>query len=117
MTDDLEECALEAALKAIHEDMGSRHVGRPNLEAALAAYKAVKQQASDVQTHAVGCWAWGHRHYECAVGRIEALEADNARMSRIEDAVRSVPSYAWHRSTFDELLAVLENSPRPDTAP
>lgn len=26
-------------------------------------------------THAPGCWDWGQRHYECAVGQIERDEA------------------------------------------
>lgn len=26
------------------------------------------------QTHAEGCYSWGPRHYECALGRIERLE-------------------------------------------
>ena len=26
-------------------------------------------------THAQGCWDWGPRHYECAVGQIERDEA------------------------------------------
>lgn len=26
-------------------------------------------------THARGCWDWGLRHYECAVGQIERDEA------------------------------------------
>ena len=26
-------------------------------------------------THAQGCWSWGPRHYECAVGQIERDEA------------------------------------------
>ena len=26
-------------------------------------------------THAQGCWSWGPKHYECAVGQIERDEA------------------------------------------
>ena len=26
-------------------------------------------------THAAGCWSWGPKHYECAVGQIERDEA------------------------------------------
>ena len=26
-------------------------------------------------THAHGCWSWGPKHYECAVGQIERDEA------------------------------------------
>jgi hypothetical protein len=26
-------------------------------------------------THAPGCWGWGQKHYECAVGQIKRDEA------------------------------------------
>ena len=29
-----------------------------------------------ISTHADGCWSWGHGHYECAVGKIERLQAE-----------------------------------------
>ena len=29
-----------------------------------------------ISTHADGCWSWGHGHYECAVGKIEHLQAE-----------------------------------------
>ena len=31
-------------------------------------------------THAGDCYTWGPRHYECALAKIEALEAENKRL-------------------------------------
>jgi hypothetical protein len=31
-------------------------------------------------THAGDCHTWGPRHYECALAKIEALEAENAKL-------------------------------------
>lgn len=32
-----------------------------------------QNRAERIGTHAPGCWAWGHRHYECAMRYIEDL--------------------------------------------
>lgn len=31
-------------------------------------------------THADDCWSWGYRHYECAVEKIERLQAEVERL-------------------------------------
>ena len=46
---------------------------------------------SRASTHADDCWSWGPGHYKCAVGKIERLRAENARLR--EDAAR----YRWLR--------------------
>ena len=40
-------------------------------------------------THAQGCWSWGPRHYECAVGQIERDEA------LLRQALEALEQGAW----------------------
>lgn len=37
---------------------------------------------SRASTHADDCWSWGHGHYECAVGKIERLQAGVEQLRR-----------------------------------
>lgn len=38
-------------------------------------------------THAQGCWSWGPAHYECAVGKIDRMRAENERLRAERDAL------------------------------
>jgi hypothetical protein len=57
-------------------------------------------------THAPGCWSWGPRHYECAVGQIERDEALlRQALEALEVSTRFV--YADLRPQCEDAIAAL----------
>ena len=50
------------------EDCAALEAENERLRAKLARYE------NDGTTHATGCWAWGPKHYECALAEIERLK-------------------------------------------
>ena len=59
------------------------------LGVALVNHQAVTDRQT---THAQGCWSWGPRHYECAVGQIERDEALlRQALEALEQIARDLP--------------------------
>ena len=52
----------------LSEDVAELEAEIERLRAKLARYE------NEGTTHAEGCWAWGHKHYECALAEIERLK-------------------------------------------
>lgn len=69
---------------------------------------------SRASTHADGCWDWGPKHYECAVGKIKRLQAEVEKLRAKVEKLRVdrergreyVPLYA---------APVAAQAPRPCT--
>ena len=61
-------------------------------------------------THQEGCYTWGPRHYECALAKIEALEAENAKLREALHMISlaSQDSGASRHSMGAEARAALE---------
>lgn len=76
--------AVSAALHVMTEP-GERTVGEIAVAAILAleAYRDARN-AARIGTHGPDCWAWGPRHYECALRRIEASIPLTEDAGRIE---------------------------------
>ena len=53
----------------LSEDVEQLEAENEALRAKLARYE------NDGTTHAADCWAWGPKHYECALAEIERLKA------------------------------------------
>lgn len=66
---------------------------RTMLPAALDEIERLRNPATRASTHSEGCWRWRH-HHECAIDRVEMLEAENARLRRALDASLVSPRHA-----------------------
>ena len=63
----------------LSEDVEQLEADNDALRAKLACYE------NNGTTHADGCWAWGPKHYECALAEIERLKADGENESHPDD--------------------------------
>ena len=52
-----------------YEEYAALEAEKESLRAKLARYE------NEGTTHAEGCWAWGPKHYECALTEIKRLKA------------------------------------------
>ena len=68
------------------EDVAVLEAENERLRAKLARYE------NDGTTHAAGCWAWGPKHYECALTEIERLKAQYKVLSAEEV---TEPGWYW----------------------
>ena len=71
-----------------YEDVVALEAENERLRAKLARYK------NDGTTHAAGCWAWGPKHYECALAEIERLKAPPKVLSAEEV---TTPGFYWFK--------------------
>ena len=82
----------------------------------VAEIKRLRSQ-HDGTTHADGCWSWGSRHYECAVGEIERLRKIEEAALEWKKIYSICPgSRDFAGSARATLWAELHNNPRPESA-
>ena len=49
-------------------------------------------------THAPGCWSWGPRHYECAVGEVERLRG------LLRQALTALETADWYIDQLERVV-------------
>ena len=72
----------------LSEDVEQLEAENESLRAKLACYE------NNGTTHADGCWAWGPKHYECALAEIERLKAPPKVLSAEEV---TTPGFYWFK--------------------
>ena len=84
MAIDVHAAAL-AAIKQIDDLARDRYIRYHHpikIHRAQQAAQTLKEAIEPpLQTHAEGCWAWGPRHYLCAIEEIKRLQDDVDRLS------------------------------------
>lgn len=70
-----------------------------------------QHRSERIGTHGPGCWKWGHRHYDCAVEKIDGLEAD--LFNAVETAYRR-GAHEWARLNYPQWIDRLDANQRAE---
>jgi uncharacterized protein YhaN len=89
-------------------------------EAEVDRLKAAMRYQDDrdgrIGTHGVGCEGWGPRHYECAIARIDLLQAENAEvvgvLKKLASAARSIGQHLVYNAPTREFREAIEAAER-----